>query len=142
MVQLGNFRYAKAFGHQSLKPGQPQEPLRTDSIFWTASCTKLQTTVAALQCVEKGLLKLDDDATQILHEFKDIKVLREFDVDTNEPIFEELNRKLTLRSVACFVTLLDALCKVPSWGCCVSLNCIPSTHISQAPPHPQLRHII
>ena len=32
-----------------------------DTVMWAASCTRLMTTVAAMQCVEKGLFTLDED---------------------------------------------------------------------------------
>lgn len=39
-----------------------------DSGFWGFSCTKLLTTVAVLQCVDRGLIKLDDAVAPILPE--------------------------------------------------------------------------
>ncbi|KAL8786657.1 MAG: hypothetical protein Q9195_008111, partial [Heterodermia aff. obscurata] len=60
----GTFHYARTFG-----------PLKDDSILWIASCTKLLTSIAALQCVERGLLNLDDDVSDILHEFRELQLL-------------------------------------------------------------------
>ena len=45
----GKFRYAKAFGETAWG-----EKLSVDSVMWIASCTKLMTSVAALQQVERG----------------------------------------------------------------------------------------
>jgi len=67
--------------------------------MWFASCTKLLTTVAAMQCVEKGLLNLDDDITEILPEFKDREILTGFDEETQKPILVKRRKKITLRSV-------------------------------------------
>lgn len=39
--------------------GRP-EPMKLDSIFWLASCTKMITSIACMQVIERGLLKLDD----------------------------------------------------------------------------------
>lgn len=37
-----------------------QEPVDLDTSFWIASCTKLVTSIAAMQLVEQGKLSLDD----------------------------------------------------------------------------------
>lgn len=75
------------------------EALTLDSTFWIASCTKLITTIAALQCVERGQLKLDDDVSPILHEYKDIKILIGFEEVGEKPILKEATKKITLRFV-------------------------------------------
>src|SRR6187402_672123 len=48
---------ANASGVRGLKG---QVPMTLDTIFFIASCTKLVTTIAALQLVEQGKLHLDD----------------------------------------------------------------------------------
>ncbi|ONH69337.1 Esterase EstB [Cyberlindnera fabianii] len=52
------------------------EKLSKDSIFWLASCTKLITTIAVLQLVEKGQLPLDDadQLDSILPELDSIQI--------------------------------------------------------------------
>lgn len=40
-----------------------QEPVDLDTSFWIASCTKLVTSIAAMQLVEHGKLSLDDPET-------------------------------------------------------------------------------
>ncbi|KZP22362.1 beta-lactamase [Athelia psychrophila] len=66
----GTLNYAKAFGSTGVSPDA--QPLTLDSTFWLASCTKLMATVAALQCVERGLFSLDspEDVARLLPEFK------------------------------------------------------------------------
>jgi hypothetical protein len=64
----GKLNYSRAFGVRSLKPGVGNEPLTTDSVIWVASCTKLVTTIAAMQCVERGLVTLDRDVRSIVPE--------------------------------------------------------------------------
>ncbi len=49
-----------------------------------ASCTKLLTSIAALQCVERGLLQLDEDVVRVLPEFKDIEIISEADEPPGE----------------------------------------------------------
>ncbi len=54
------------------------------------------TSIAVMQCVEKGLLDLDADVSNVLHEFKDIEILTGFDEDGN-PILVKAKTKVTLR---------------------------------------------
>lgn len=65
--------------------------------MWLASCTKLQTTVAALQCVERGLLTLEDDPSQILPNWNTPDVLVGFDETTDQPLFKKPDNPITLR---------------------------------------------
>ncbi len=64
-----------------------------------ASCTKLFTSIAALQCVERGQMKLDEDVSQILPELKDIEIITGFDESTGKPILKMPSNPITLRSV-------------------------------------------
>ncbi|KAF7880615.1 uncharacterized protein EAF02_007461 [Botrytis sinoallii] len=91
----GKSYYAKAFGSQSLK--DPSKPMNLDSVMWFASCTKLFTTIAALQCVERGLLDLDGDISEILPEFKGVQILTGFDEETEKPILIDNYKTITLR---------------------------------------------
>jgi CubicO group peptidase (beta-lactamase class C family) len=56
------------------------------------------TTIAALQCVERGLLSLDADISSILTEFKDIQILVSIDVEKG-PVLKPATRKITLRNL-------------------------------------------
>ncbi|KAF5359056.1 hypothetical protein D9758_004913 [Tetrapyrgos nigripes] len=73
-------------------------PADLNSTFWVASCTKLMTTVAALQIVERGLVSLDEDITRVLHEWKDVAVLTGFD-ESGRPITGPAQNKMTLRQL-------------------------------------------
>ncbi|KAL2022590.1 hypothetical protein VTK56DRAFT_4934 [Thermocarpiscus australiensis] len=55
----GAFVYDRALGERTLLSGE-KRPQRLDDMLYLASATKLIATVAALQCVEDGLLALDD----------------------------------------------------------------------------------
>jgi CubicO group peptidase (beta-lactamase class C family) len=71
-----------------------------DATMWLASCTKLLTVVAAMQCVERGQLELDGDVTPILSELKGIKILRGFEKGPDgkdRPILIENTETITLR---------------------------------------------
>lgn len=60
--------YHKAFGQRSLKPNV--EPMTEDTLFDVASITKvLATASAAMLCVERGLLKLDEPVSKHLPQF-------------------------------------------------------------------------
>lgn len=67
-----------------------------DSLGWIASMSKIVTTVAVMQIVEKGLISLDDNTRPLVPQLRDMKLLRGFDEDEN-PIFEDLIDPITLR---------------------------------------------
>lgn len=80
-------------------PSKP-DPMPLDATMWLASCSKLIGTIAALQCVERGLLKLDDDVTPILSELKDFQILKGFETDSegaDKPIYVKNTKTITLR---------------------------------------------
>ncbi len=72
------------------------EAMTADTRFQIASMTKAVTSVAALQCVERGLLKLDEPVSRWLPEFADPQVIEGFD-DTGAPILRPAARPITLR---------------------------------------------
>ena len=85
----------------SATTGDDRKPFNGDVLIWIASCTKLMTSVAAMQCVEKGLLNLDQDVSEAnLPEFKDVKILEKMEDDGQggkKPVFREPKEKVTLR---------------------------------------------
>ncbi|KAJ6576445.1 beta-lactamase family protein [Mycena vulgaris] len=72
--RTGNPIYHHASGHQSLAPDAP--PLDPDSIVTLGSAGKLVTHIAALQCVERGLLALDEPLTRWLPELDRLEVIK------------------------------------------------------------------
>ncbi|KAI6838777.1 beta-lactamase family protein [Hortaea werneckii] len=69
----GSFTYKHAVG----KHDHPKDqPVQEDAMFLLASMTKLLTSIAALQLVEAGLIKLDDDVSKILPEVGQQKILK------------------------------------------------------------------
>ena len=84
----------KEFGKTSVEADA--SPFTTDTTLWLASSTKLLTSIAALQCVEKGLLKLDDDIGNILSGWKNPDILIGFD-DQGKPLLVKAKEKITLR---------------------------------------------
>lgn len=74
--------------------------MQLDATMWLASCTKLVTIVAVMQCVEKDLLRLDDDVTTILPELKGIEILKGFETGEDgkdKPILVKSKKAITLR---------------------------------------------
>ncbi|RJE19462.1 beta-lactamase [Aspergillus sclerotialis] len=91
----GEIKHVSANGTTALDPSSP--PMTPDSIFHLASCTKLVTSIAVLQCVEKGLLSLDDDISTILPEWSNREILTGFNEETGEPMLQKSEEKLTLK---------------------------------------------
>jgi CubicO group peptidase (beta-lactamase class C family) len=82
--------------HGTLKIA-PSSPVSTSTVMWLASCAKLATTVAALQCVERGLFSLDStaDVERLLPEWTKLEVLS-FGED-GSPILTPAKETITLR---------------------------------------------
>ena len=92
----GQLDYAQPFGTRSIKDPDSRPPMTVDTVMRVASATKLVTTVAALQCVDRGLIGLDDpDAVDRVEELRDIQVIKGFDGD--KPILEHPKSRITLR---------------------------------------------
>ena len=54
--------------------------------------------MAAMQCVEKGLVALDEEISKYLPEWKDPLILTGFDKENEgKPILERANQPITLR---------------------------------------------
>src|SRR6202044_1300910 len=70
-----------------------------DSIFGIASMTKPVTSVAAMQLVEQGKLKLDEPASTYIKELGKLQVLHGFDEATGKPILKPATKPVTLRTL-------------------------------------------
>ena len=72
--------------------------MELDTFMYIASCTKLLTSIAALQCVECGLVRLDDDVAKTLPELAALPILAGFEKGAEgEPILKQRQRVITLR---------------------------------------------
>jgi CubicO group peptidase (beta-lactamase class C family) len=91
----GSFTYKTAIGTRTTLSGTTL-PLQTSDICFLASATKFLTSVAALQCVEDGLLSLTGDLSKHAPELADKKVLVGFHDETGEPILQDPVRPITL----------------------------------------------
>ncbi|OMP86410.1 Esterase estB [Diplodia seriata] len=77
----GSFRYEHAFGKRSLRQDGDQNPLDPDAVMWIASCTKAMTSVAAMQCVERGQLSLEAPVYDLLPELRDLEIIESIGPD-------------------------------------------------------------
>lgn len=90
----GRVIVTKEFGKTSVETDAQNFTL--DTALWLASSTKLLTSISALQCVEKGLLKLDEDISSILPAWKDPEILTGFD-SNGKPTLVKAKQTITLR---------------------------------------------
>jgi len=67
-----------------------------NATFIMASCTKLMTSIAALQCVERGQIKLDDAVSKVLPELKDLEIITGFAED-GSLTYQKAKNSITLR---------------------------------------------
>lgn len=87
--------YEGAFGPKAV--GKP-EPVTVDTLYRIASMTKMVTTVAALQLVERGQLDLDDAVAKYRPEFADLQVLEGWEGE--EPRLRAPRSQATVRQLA------------------------------------------
>ena len=85
--------YQGSFGARSLSAATP---MSTDTVFRIASMVKLLTSVAALQLVERGKLKLDEPAGRIDERLGSAQVLTGFDA-RGVPQLRPAHKPVTLR---------------------------------------------
>jgi methyl acetate hydrolase len=85
--------YSGAFGTRDSSGA----PVNADSIFAIASMTKAITTVAALQLVEQGKVKLDEPVSQHLPQLGKLEVLEGFDAATGKPKLRPARTPVTLK---------------------------------------------
>ncbi|KAF2462691.1 putative transesterase [Lindgomyces ingoldianus] len=76
----GKFKYAKTFGERTLLSGERKAHEPSD-ILAVASATKLMTAIAALQCVDDGLLSLSADVMPIAPALAGKQVITSLDGD-------------------------------------------------------------
>jgi len=80
-----------------------------DTLLFTASCTKLMTSIAAMQCVESGQASLDMDVGENLPELAKAEILIEFK-DAGEPVMKKRQNTITLRYLTTFPSFRITSC--------------------------------
>ena len=89
------------YRHMSgFRDGNFKQPMRGDEIFFLYSCSKVFTTCAVMQLIERGLLNLDDPVSRYLPAFKDLKVEKDGKI-------VPANRVLTIRHLMSMQSGLD-----------------------------------
>ncbi|KAF7192217.1 Acyltransferase calJ [Pseudocercospora fuligena] len=96
----GKTLYSKTAGYDSI--GADAKPLRDDAVLKVASATKLITSVAFLQCVERGLINLDESISHILPEFETRDILES--VEGTTCIKRKAANKITARQLLTHTT--------------------------------------
>jgi CubicO group peptidase (beta-lactamase class C family) len=91
----GHFVYNKTLGERTLLSGQ-KRPHQLDDVLFLASASKLLTTIAALQCVEDGLLTLTGDLSSVAPELAAKQVITGFSDDGETPLLEPPARPISL----------------------------------------------
>ncbi|KAI0900542.1 beta-lactamase family protein [Annulohypoxylon nitens] len=86
----GKLNYSKAFSRNGGTAYQE------DSVLALASMTKLVTSVAAMQLVERGLITLDEDVSPLLPSLAKLEILTGF-ADDGTPITHKRKNPITLR---------------------------------------------
>jgi CubicO group peptidase (beta-lactamase class C family) len=94
--------YAGAFGVRDASG----VPVTVNSIFQIASMTKAVTTVAALQLVEQGKIRLDEPVSRLLPQLAGPKVLDHFDAG-EKPVLRLARTQITLKHL---LTHTSGLC--------------------------------
>jgi hypothetical protein len=89
----GTFNYINYIGKASLKPDA--KPVSEATTFCIASSTKIATSVATMQCVERGLIGLEDDVSLLLPELKDIQIFT--GIEDGKPVLKKAQNTITLR---------------------------------------------
>ncbi|KAG5979697.1 hypothetical protein E4U55_004854 [Claviceps digitariae] len=80
-------------------PGLPSSsPVDEQTVFTLASCTKVPTTVAALQLVERNLISLDTDVSQLLPVLGRQQILVGWHAD-GSPVLRKRRNPITLRQL-------------------------------------------
>lgn len=93
-VSRDGVQYNKSFGTTTIEPNTPA--LTENHVMSLMSATKFITSIAALQCVERGLLDLDADAAELLPQLRGIDVIKGVKEDGSS-ILEPAREKITLR---------------------------------------------
>lgn len=106
--------YSGAAGRLSFEDDSPE--FSVDSIAWTASLTSLVTAVCLLQLVDKGLIKLDDDAREHVPWLKEAKILTDANA-ANGLILEDNTAAITLK----YVSYVTGHSSSPSKRLCISI---------------------
>ena len=92
----GKIIYHKSFGYQDL---HTKKPLKNDAIYRIASQTKAITSVGVMMLYEEGKFLLDDAISKYLPQFKNPKVLQQFNASDTSYTTVPAKREITIRDL-------------------------------------------
>ncbi|KAI1337653.1 Simvastatin synthase [Xylariaceae sp. FL0016] len=94
----GRVNVSRSYGVRSLRDADPEKrpPMEIDTPMRIASASKLLSSIMVLQCVDQGLVGLDDTLHKLLPEVAKQKVLTGFD-DDGKPIEREPKTPVLVR---------------------------------------------
>ena len=95
VVNKNQTLYEKSFGFQSLRT---QSPMAIDSIFNIASMTKPIAALGCMLAVEQGLLRLDQNAGDLIPWLDEAQVLEGF-TSSGKPLLRKARTRITLRKL-------------------------------------------
>lgn len=96
----GALDYVRCFGARSFRPDEHGRlpPMEVNTIMRMGQATALVGIVMALQCVDRGLVSLDESVERLLPDLTSMEVLAGFDAE-GKPVMRERNGIITLRLV-------------------------------------------
>lgn len=83
--------------YRSTKPENAAKAMEPDTILSMASCIKLMTAIAVLQCVERGHFDLDEDIARILPKLKNLEIISKAEGADDSPALMKKNTIITPR---------------------------------------------
>ncbi|KAL7624289.1 hypothetical protein AAE478_005849 [Parahypoxylon ruwenzoriense] len=110
----GKIDYSRTFSPENSRT------YKEDTVLDLASMTKLHTSVAALQLIDKGLVTLDKDVSHLIPSFGRQEILTGF-ADDGAPITRKRQNPITLRRLlthsagAGYLFMSEGLAKVAAW---------------------------
>jgi CubicO group peptidase (beta-lactamase class C family) len=96
IVRNGKIVYYKAFGYSDL---EKKSTLRKDDIFRIASQSKAITSLAVMMLWEEGKFLLDEPVSKYIPEFKNPKILKNFNKEDSTFTTEPASREVTIRQL-------------------------------------------
>ncbi|KZT55644.1 beta-lactamase/transpeptidase-like protein [Calocera cornea HHB12733] len=96
VVRKGGNVYEGSSGVADFESGKP---FTVDTVVWIASMTKAMTSVAALQCVERGLIGLDEDVSPYVPELQSVQLIDRTapNLSSGDYVLAPAKEKVTLR---------------------------------------------
>lgn len=96
VVRDGKIVYYKGIGFDDIQAGTP---MKKDAIFRIASQTKAITSVGVMMLYEEGKILLDDPISKYIPEFKNPKVLDQFNAADSSYTTKPAKREITIRDL-------------------------------------------